>query len=56
MNNKSKKIAGIVFLVILIVGGAILEAKNTSGHTGNVLEVLGLLGLLAIAIDWIHTH
>lgn len=56
MSNKNRKIAGVVFLVILIVVGAILEAKKTGGHTGNVLEGLGILGLLGIAVDWIHTH
>ena len=56
MNNKNRKIAGVIFLVILIMVGALLEAKSKGGHIGNVLEGLGVLGLVAIAIDWVHTH
>jgi hypothetical protein len=56
MNNKNRKIAGVIFLVALILVGVVLEAKSKGGHTGNVLEGLGVLGLLAIAVDWIHSH
>ena len=56
MNNKNRRITGAIFLVVLIVVGAVLETKSKGGHTGNVLEGLGVLGLLAIAVDWIHTH
>jgi hypothetical protein len=56
MNNKNRRIAGVVFLVVLIVVGVLLEVKSKGGHTGNVLEGLGVLGLLAIAVDWVHTH
>jgi hypothetical protein len=56
MNNKGRKIVGVIFLLILISVGALLEAKSKGGHAGNVLEGLGVLGLVAIAIDWIHTH
>jgi hypothetical protein len=56
MSNKNRKIAGVAFLVILIIVGAILEVKKDGGHIGNALEGLGVLGLLGIAVDWIHTH
>ena len=56
MSNKNRKIIGVIFLVILIAVGAILEAKKTASHSGNILEGLGVLGLLGIAVDWIQTH
>jgi hypothetical protein len=54
MNNKSKRILGIIFLLVLIIIGVALRAKQADGGLGWTLVVLGILGLCGFLVDWIH--
>jgi hypothetical protein len=55
MSNKSKKIAGIIILVVLVVVGIALKLKNHNS-SGWTLIILGCLGLIGILVDWVHNQ
>ena len=55
MSNKSRKIVGIIFLIVLIVVGFIVQSKN-HGSAGWTLVLLGGLGLFGVAVDWVHNQ
>jgi len=55
MSNKNRKISGIVFLVILIIIGAVLKSKNDRSF-GWTLVTVGGLGLFAVFVDWVHNQ
>lgn len=52
MSNENRKTSGIIFLIVLIVVGAILKTK--SNGAGWTLVILGVLGLIGIFVDWVH--
>jgi hypothetical protein len=53
MSNRHRKIAGIIFLLILIISGMVLQMINR-GNIGPTLALVGGLGFAGILVDWIH--
>jgi hypothetical protein len=54
MSNRNKRITGIIFLLILVVVGIVVKAKSGDRGIGLTLLTLGVLGLFAQLVDWVH--